>query len=363
MLISNKSKQIVDSCRFCWMCRHICPIGNATGQERNTARARALTLSLVERGAADFSGGIETNVYECALCGACTKDCATGLDPVAFTKEARNEIVMTGKAPAYVIKMLENIDKTGNVYGQTEFCPDMLKAIESVSAKTDILFFLGADARCKAADKATKAIELLKKAGIKFTVMANEPNSGYALDFLAGAADETKTAMTECAETLNAYKTVVCYDPADAKVMLREYKEWGIDVKAEVKTFTSFLAEKIADGTIKAAKSDKVFYFQDPALLARDLEESEPARKVLAACGEVKEMLLFAKDVMWAGSSMMAEYLPKVMKLTAERRFADLKHVGGSVMVTASPSEYAALAAVKPEDVELYTIEEVVAGC
>ena len=51
------------------------------------------------------------------------------------------------------------------------------------------------------------------------------------------------------------------------------------------------------------------------------------------------------------------------MKLTAERRFADLKHVGGSVMVTASPSEYAALAAVKPDDIELYTIEEVVAGC
>ena len=45
MLISQKSKEIIDSCRFCWMCRHICPIGNATGQERNTARARMLALS------------------------------------------------------------------------------------------------------------------------------------------------------------------------------------------------------------------------------------------------------------------------------------------------------------------------------
>ena len=169
--------------------------------------------------------------------------------------------------------------------------------------------------------------------------------------------------MTKCAEQLNKFKTVVCYDPADAKVMLREYKEWGIELTAQVKTFTSFLAEKIADGTIKPAKTDKVLYFQDPALLARDLEETDAARTVLSACGEVKEMLLFGKDVMWAGSTLMAEYLPKVMALTASLRFDDLKHVGGTVLVTASPSEYAVLKAVKPDDCELYTIEEVVAGC
>ena len=49
MNMSDKCKTHVDSCRFCWMCHHICPIGNATGLERNTARARALGLSLVNR--------------------------------------------------------------------------------------------------------------------------------------------------------------------------------------------------------------------------------------------------------------------------------------------------------------------------
>ena len=85
MLISQKSKEIIDSCRFCWMCRHICPIGNATGQERNTARARMLALSLVERGAEPLSG-VADNVYECALCEACTKECVTGWDPVSRGK-------------------------------------------------------------------------------------------------------------------------------------------------------------------------------------------------------------------------------------------------------------------------------------
>ena len=69
MNISEKAKGIIDSCRFCWMCRHICPIGNATGLERNTARARALGASLVVRGATNLEE-ISKNVYECALCGA-----------------------------------------------------------------------------------------------------------------------------------------------------------------------------------------------------------------------------------------------------------------------------------------------------
>ena len=49
MQFTQKSKEHIDSCRFCWMCHHVCPIGNATGLERNTARARALGLSLVAR--------------------------------------------------------------------------------------------------------------------------------------------------------------------------------------------------------------------------------------------------------------------------------------------------------------------------
>ena len=81
MIMSEKSKQHVDSCRFCWMCHHICPIGNATGHERSTPRARALGISLVNRGAMGLEE-IMDNIYECAGCGACVRDCVTGWDPV-----------------------------------------------------------------------------------------------------------------------------------------------------------------------------------------------------------------------------------------------------------------------------------------
>lgn len=54
---------------------------------------------------------------------------------------------------------------------------------------------MGSDARCNAPANAIEAIELLKKAGVNFTVMKNEPDSGYSYDFLLGAAAETREAM------------------------------------------------------------------------------------------------------------------------------------------------------------------------
>ena len=103
MMMSEKCKQHVDSCRFCWMCHHICPIGNATGHERSTPRARALGISLVNREAIELSE-IMDNIYECAGCMACVHECVTGWDPVMFTKEVRMQAAMEDKLPAYINK-------------------------------------------------------------------------------------------------------------------------------------------------------------------------------------------------------------------------------------------------------------------
>ncbi len=365
MQISEKSKSIIEACRFCWMCRHICPIGNATGKECNTARARALSLSLVRRGAANLEGDIVDNVYECALCGGCTADCATGYDPVIFTKEVRLAAALEGNMPEYVAKLVENIETAGNIYGVKEI-PEVLKtAIADLPEKAEVLFFIGKDGAYKTADKAVVAIDLLKKAGVNFTVDKHEPNSGYDYDFLIGAADETKKTMSATAEKLNASgaKTIVCYDPADAKVFLREYKEYGIALKANVVTFPAFLASLIADKKLAPKKSAKALTFQDPALLARDLEDTESARAVLAACGENKEMLLNGKATMLAGNLIMNEYIPYVMDLVAKNRWDNAKNIGAATVVTASPAEYAMLASANDGTVELITIEEAVAQC
>ena len=337
------------------MCHHVCPIGNATGLERNTARARALGLSLVARDAIEYSDDIIANVYECSLCGGCMTDCVTGWDPVMFTKEARLGAALDGKLPKYVMKMIENYQTKGNIYGAEKNAN-----IPEIDGG-DILFFTGEDTRAKGCAK--NAVELLKKAGVNFTLLKDEPNSGYSMDFLIGAAAETKEIMENCAKTLNNYKKVICYDPADAKVMKREYKEWGINLTAEVVTFTEFILELIKEGKLNVKNSGATLTPQDSPLLARDLEETEPVREILSACGNVKEMLLNREHTMLAGNLIMNEYMPDVIEKVAENRWINAKNAEVKTLVTTSPAEYIMLLKTKPEDTELITIEEAVLRC
>jgi len=357
MNFSHTSREQMDSCRFCWMCRHICPIGNATGQERNTARARALGLSLAARDAVEFSGDIIDNVYECSLCGACTKECVTGWDPEIFIKEARKIAAMDNKLPDYIEKLLDKYENSGNIYGK-ELSPVLADKIKTLK-KADTLFFIGSDARYNNPENAAESIELLEKIGIPFTVLENEPDSGYAMNFMVGAVEETREIAENTAKALD-FKTVICYDSNDAAMFMREYKEWGIDMKAEIVTFTSFLAENIGK---LAIKPNGVYTIQDPPSLARDLEETEPLRVIINALGENREMLLNRRDTMLAGNLIMNEYMGEVMEHVAADRWINARNMNAKTVVTANPAEYVMLKKTKPEDIELLTVEEAVLKC
>lgn len=358
MIMSEKSKQHVDSCRFCWMCHHICPIGNATGLERDTARARALGISLVNRGAVKPEEIID-NIYECALCGGCVNFCVTGWNPVMFTKEARLQAALDGILPPYIAKLLENCQNTGSAYGKKDLPGDLAAAVKAHAAKTDTLFFLGDDARNGGESAAAvSAVKVLEKTGEPFTVLADEPASGAQLDFLIGAAAETKEQMQKAAAVLNQYKTVIILDPADAKAVKQLYKEYGVEVKAAVKTFTAFAAEQLQAGRLAVKKTAETVTLHDAFELARDLEETEPARALVNAAADLKEMLLNRKETIFAGNLLMAQYLPDVTRKVAARRIFNARSIGVSTIVTESVGETAALKNAAEDGVKIVFIAD-----
>ena len=219
MAITEKAKNIIDNCRFCWMCRHVCPIGNATGLERNTARARAMGASLVVRGATELKE-IAGNIYECMLCGACTNNCMTGFDPKVFVQELKTEIALNGLLPEYIVKILETYSESGNAYGvKACACLD-----ELYNENSETLLFVGQDALYKSPASVKNAVKVLEKAGVKVS-LTKEQDSGAALWFLTGKTSETQNAAKACAEKLNSFKKVIVYDPSDLKLFLHEYKE------------------------------------------------------------------------------------------------------------------------------------------
>ena len=352
MNITEKAKNIIDNCRFCWMCRHVCPIGNATGLERNTARARAMGASLVVRSATELKE-IADNIYECTLCGACTNNCMTGFDPKVFIQELKTEIVLNGVTPDYIVKLLETYAQTGNVFGSEACkCLDELYNTDSEAA-----LFVGQDALYKSPESVKNAVALLNKAGVSVALDKNQ-DSGAALWFLTGKTQETQNAAKACAEMLNKYKTVVVYDPVDLKLMLHEYKEWGIEITAKVVSFNEYLLNLIESGELSVKKTTKEYSLQDNYAYARELDDSATGRKLIEKVGIVKDMLLIGKEANLAGQLIMAEYMPEVITQVAKDRWLNAKNMDCKTLVTENPAEYVALKATCPEGSRVISVEE-----
>ena len=367
-MISPNAAKNADNCRFCWMCRHLCPVGLKTGKEVNNPRAKALLLSLAERGSA-FDADMAAVMYECVLCGACTNDCVTGFDPSIYIREARSAAAAMELLPPGAAVVLENIEKTGSIYGKkrTPLNANAGSAGTSACSPADTLLYIGEAASEKAPGMVKAFTNLLDKAGTGFSVLVNEAPSGTFLGDLIGFVEETRTQAKTCADLINGSgaKTLVVLDPWEAATMIQRYGEWGFPIKAEVKTAPSFIEGLVKQGKLKFIKQSGIVSYHDSSRLARDLEIHDAPRFLLTCMGyTLIEMFQNRRLAKCCGSSLFKAYAPDLALLTAEGRWEDFLRTGAETLVTACPESYELLSQRIPADKKLVDLFELLdAAC
>ena len=353
MKISDKARQHAESCRFCWMCRHVCPIGNADGQERNNARARALMVSYVLRGTEKLED-IADNIYECTLCGACTNNCKTGWDPKLFIQEVKSQIVLEGKTPAYIQQLLEKYMQKGTIFDEK------VEKLYQKHSEGKVLLLAGQVAVYKDGKAVENALALLEKAGVKARLDKEADDTGCLLWFLAGKLNETIEQAKKSAEALNKYEKVIVYNPVELSLILHQWKEWGVEVKAKVVSFNEELLRLLKEGKLKVKKSEKEYSLQDSYAYARELDDEKSGRELIEKVGVVKDMLLIGKEANLAGHLIMNEYMPEKMVLVAQNRWVNAKNMNCHTLVTENPDEHVLLAKTAPKGYKVITIEEMI---
>ena len=345
-MFSEKAKKHADACRFCWMCRHLCPVELVTGKETNTPRAKGLQVSMMERGMTMDKESART-MYECMLCGACTNDCATGFDPLIFIREARTQANVLGLVPREVQQVIDRILDTGNMYGARESGV----SFDGIPETGDTLVWLGECARYSVPYVAEALFSILRKAGIPFAALRDEPASGAALGDLLGFIEDVRSQAALAGEAIrkSGAKQVIVLDSYDAALMRHEYKDWGIDLP-EIVTATAFVDGLIRSGKITPRKVDAVASYHDGSRLARDLDEHEPARNILKAMGcEIHEMWQNRRLAKCCGSAVARRYMPDIARMVAENRWNDVKRTDARLLVAACPQSTEALAGTVPE--------------
>ena len=344
-MIDREAARQADKCRFCWMCRHLCPVQLVTGKELNTPRAKGLLISMTERGT-EFDADMAEAMYECLLCDACTDNCATGYNPPLFIRAARTEAAVLSLLPENVQAVLENIENCGNIYG----CEKPSYAAEKGK---DVLVYVGEAAAVRAPEMVRAYLSLLDKAGVGYTVLADEPASGVMLGDLIGYTEEVREQAAACAKAINAVgaEKIVVLDSYDGQIMSEKYPEWGLQLSAPVVTATSFIAGLLKEGKLVPEKAEAgKGAFHDDDRLARFFKEYDAGREIAKAAGfELTEMynhLALAKS---AGTSIAKAYMPEIVKQVARGRFSDLERTDAKTMLVASPEAYDCLKDAVPE--------------
>ena len=356
-MYSEKAVKTIEACRFCPMCRHLCPIGLKTGNEGNTPRGKALLANYVLRGM-DYTAEMASDMYECCLCHACATDCETGFEPPLFIREARTQAVVEGRVPPRVQKVIDNVQATDNVFGlpRDEKFASLGDAVKGLPAQAGVLLYIGNTAAYKAPEIARAALELLKKAGISFTVLKDEPSSGTEFADLVGFVEDVRVVAEKCAQRINetGAKTIVVLDANSARMFKQQYAEWGIRLCGTVVTAQACFAGLIAEGRLSPRKVSLSATFQDDSTLTRELDETEPAREILRALGiELKEMFLNRKRVKSGGTVLMDEYAPRLVQLTGEGRWADILRAKVPTLLTATPDCYYVMKKTAPGGMEV----------
>ena len=343
-MISQNALHHAEKCRFCWMCRHLCPVQHQTGKEINTPRAKGLLLSMVNKGEQPFDKDMAQAMYECLLCDACTNDCATGYQPPLFIREARTEAVVNELAPEAVMTLIDNVLSTGNLYGveKPSFGQD----------GTDVLVYIGEVAAVKVPEMAKNLLAVLKKAGVSAKVLDKEPASGVMLGDLMGYTEEVRQQAVACAEAINAAGLpVVVLDSYDAEIMKQKYPEWGSEIRTDVVTATAYVAGLLEQGKLEAkAPTGVKGACHDDDRLARTFHEFAPIRAMAKAAGyEACEMFNHEKLARSCGTAVALGYMPQIVEKVAASRWEDLKRVDCAAMLVANPQVYLCLSGRVPE--------------
>ncbi len=334
---------IIDGCRFCYMCRHVCTIARCTGEEEMSPQSKALMLSMILRGSLQYSTDVAEAMSKCSLCGWCRMWCEGKRDFMKAALVAKRDLAELNRVPTSVAALRDRLMSTGS-YHRTAGSRRG-SAAHTRPGSGGILLILGDGARNGEPAIGQAAGSLVKKAGGTPFLLDAEDCGGLAL-YLLGYADEGRKriqAFFEAVEGSGCREAVVV--SPDLYFLLAQDIFPDIQFKSSsitVRHIASYLLQKAKEGALHmdgSAPHKRRTVIHDNDFLARLLPVpllDEP-RELLGRAGvNLAHMFWEREKCLSAGSWLFAETYPQMAFLVARKRIEDLQESTPDLVVTMS---------------------------
>ena len=338
---------VINACRFCFMCRHLDTTANVTFREADIPRGRALILDRIRMNPEQLRNpDFIRTMYDCALSAACRKHCVSDYDETGLVLAARRDIVEAGLAPTDVQELSDTI--------AAEF------AVETTGDTGDTLYVAPTVTMADQPEIGNAFGRIMGTAGIPYrTLRVSDTGKALAvLGFTARAreqADQVRDAIIA-----SGCITVVTSCPAAFDALRNDFPTLGRDVRHS----STYLLGLIADGKLLPGAAGTRAHYVDSDFLRNYNDIIEEPRELLSACGYTLEPFGTNPEESYGlgeGAVVLDRLRPDLTRLMRER-FVALMDAADTTVVTASPYTRHVLRNLGGRPVDVLSIEEAVAN-
>jgi Fe-S oxidoreductase len=322
--------ETTEGCRYCLMCRHVCPVTRVTYNEATSPHGWALTVASVRRGVLGWNAETADLLYQCADCGLCQAFCATDQPLPYAIVAARAEVVAGGLAPAAVAEADAALRK-----GLNEERAEWAEPRE-------VALFAGSAAEGEQ-PSLQAARELLEHLDLAHGLIAARRESGY-LAYTLGLHETARELARATVEEIGraGCRRIVVLSPEDAHTLKAIYPLLGAPLPGEVEVveLTALLAGLLDKGRLRLRPEPLELVYHDPCQTPRLDGRWRAPRRLLEALATrpLRESFWRAKRAASCGASGGLPWTqPRLAAQMARAALADASGGGAPIVVTDAP--------------------------
>jgi Fe-S oxidoreductase len=327
---TKKLEKEMLTCTLCGFCKSVCPYFEDNQWDPSVARGKVILAYGLSRGEIPADESVVERLYQCTTCKDCERRCPSNIQVVDIVEAARADLVEAKRGLPAHKKIVDNIKKTKNPYGETRTV-DLGAEVK----RADIGYFVGCTARYRMPEVAKHTISILRKLNVDFTLV-DEVCCGSTLKRTGQDEKLIKKLMqanVDAVRKLGVKKLI--FGCAGCLKMFREEYPKHVELGFETEHLVEFLSKQ----DLKLQPLKKRITYHDPCHIGRHMKIYDAPRAVLkmipeATYVDMKESKESARCCGGGGGVRSAD--PAAAQRIASRRVMAASEVA-DLLVSACP--------------------------